>query len=287
MVKRLIPFIFAGVLGLVAVVMLRQYLGQERARLVQREQELQAEFADRADVLVAAKEIPTDTVITEDYLNVQAVPSKFVQPYAARRGANVLGMVALAPIAEGEQMLTNKLRSQQDRPLAATLSGLTPEGKRAVTIGTDALTGVGGYVRPGDTVDVLWTLRLPQPGGQEAGEPVTMTLFQHVSVLAVGDQMMGKTTTDREANPDYTVTLALDPQEALLLLYAREQGGIQLSLRPSSDEAVAPMTPATMATLMETVLGKDAMLGEPAQKTQRTVEVYKGLERSVVAVNNE
>lgn len=283
MVKRLIPFIFSAVLGLIAVVMLQQYLGKERAKLAKQQQELQALFQDQISVIVAMTEIPAGTAIAPEHLDSKLIPSKFVQPYATTRGVDVLGLVPIAPISQGEQILTNKLRREREQPMSATLAGLTPEGKRAVTVGLDSLTGVGGFVRPGNSVDILWTFKVPSGGGSQEGELVTMPLFQNVAVLAVGAEMVGKSTTDREASSEYTVTLALEPQEALLLLFAREQGGIQVSLRPPSDTEQLAVGPANMSTLMESVLGKDAT-GE-APKPQRTVEVIRGLEHSVVAVN--
>ena len=285
MIKRLIPFIVSAVLGLIAVVMLQRYLAGERAKLTAKQQELQALFQDQKNVIVALKEIPEGTAITPELLGSQPIPSKFVQPYATSQAMDVVGWVAKVPIAQGEQILTNKLRRESEQPLSATLSGLTPEGKRAVTIGADALTGVGGFVRPGDAIDVLWTFKVPQAGTQET-ELVTMTLFQNVSVLAVGDQMIGKAASDHEASQSYTVTLALNPQETALLLYAREQGQIQLSLRPKTEKDLqVAVSPANMATIMESALGKEAVAEAPSP--QRTVEVIRGLEHSVVAVSNE
>jgi len=100
----------------------------------------------------------------------------------------------------------------------------------------------------------------------------------------VGNEMIGRATSEKEPAPDYTVTLSLTPQETSLLYYARAQGQIQLSLRPRTDKSgQLAIAPASGKTLMESLLGKQAGTGTP--KPQRTVEVYKGLERSVVSVN--
>ncbi len=282
MIKRFIPFIFSAILGLTAVIMLQRYLSKERAKLAAQERKLQAMFQDQVNVIVAAKDIAENTTITPELLGTQLIPSKFVQPYTTSRAMDVVGWVAKAQIAQGEQILTNKLRRESEKLQAATLSGVTPTGKRAVTIGTDILTGVGGFVRPGDNVDVLWTFKA---GGQRDGELMTVTLFQNIGVLAVGGEMVGKVSaSDHETTHDYTVTLALHPQEAALLLYAREQGQVQLSLRPVADkDALVAVPPTNMETLTELILGKEA-LGQ-APKPQRNVEVFRGLERKVVAVN--
>jgi len=279
--KRVMPFLFAGVMGLLAVFVFEQYRQRLLREVEQERQKLRAEYEAPVDVIVAKQDIPAGKALAEADLAVASIPGKFVQPYATRYGGDLLGLVAIAPIAQGEQILRNKLRTASELAPDATLSGLTPEGKRAVTIGSDALNGVGGFVRPGDRIDILWTVKLPEAQGNES---VTMTLFQNVTVLAVGNEMIGKATSEKESAPDYTVTLSLTPQETSLLYYARAQGQIQLSLRPRTDKSgQVAIAPASGKTLMESLLGKQAGTGTP--KPQRTVEVYKGLERSVVSVN--
>jgi len=228
-------------------------------------------------------------MIVGDLLETRSIPQQFVQPYAAVRIMDALGLYTKVPIAKGEQLMTNKLRRTSERPIGDTLSAVTPEGKRAVTIGIDALTGVGGFVRPNDMVDVLWTFQVPQPGSQER-ELVTVPLFQNVTVLGVGSEIIGTTPSSDDKKPpapaagSNTVTLALEPQAAAVLLYAREQGQITLVLRSRMEkEQRVEIAPANMATVMESVLGGEATA--PPPKSQRTVEVFKGLERSVVAVS--
>lgn len=287
MIKRFIPFIVAGVFGLGAVVGMQRYLEGNRRALQNERNKLYADFQNLAptDVLIAAEDLPEETVLAPEQLATQSVPKQFVQPYATSRPADVVGLVTKVPIAQGEQLLTNKLRRANEMPVTVSLSEVTPEGKRAVTIGADALTGVGGFVRPGDMIDVLWTFKVPQAAGSET-DLVTMTLFQNVSVLAVADQMIGRPATEQEPNQSYTVTLALSPQETSLLLYAREQGQIQLSLRPKTEkELQVAVSPSSMATIMESAFGQAAVVEEPS--SQRTVEVIRGLEHSLVAVNNE
>jgi pilus assembly protein CpaB len=283
-IRRLAPLLFAVAMGLAAVVVMRQYLLQEHGRLEREREQLLADFRSPVNVLVAAQDVPEGTTLEAQHLAADVVPEKFVQPYAARSPAELLGMVTTAPLAEGEQVLTNKVRRPDEVPQGITLSGIMPKGKRAVTIGVDAITGVGGFVRPGDAVDVLWTVKLP--GTQE--EIITLTLFQDVPVFAVGKDIKGRATETTEQSPQYTVTLALTPQETSFLLFAREQGRIQLSLRPQHESgAQAALTPATSATFnafIESQLGLKAQAGV---KPTRQVEVYKGLQREVVLLPAE
>ncbi len=285
--KRFLPVVVAVVAGLLAVGLLHNYLTGERQKLAAERQRLhdeyQAQIGEIVEVIVAKKDLSEGTLIVRDsHLKLAKVPRNFVQPFATGRSADLVGQVTIAPIAEGEQVLRNKVRPANELPLSATLSGLTPEGKRAITIGTDALLGVGGFIRPGDNIDILWTVKLPEVQG---GDTVTMMLFQNVSVLAVGNQMIGRPTDSKESGDKYTVTLAMTPQEASLLMYARTQGNIQLSLRPRNDkgEPVA-VPPANSRAVMEAVLGK--AVGVDTPKPPRTVEIFRGLDRSVVPVKD-
>jgi pilus assembly protein CpaB len=287
--RRRLPLAFAVVAGTLAVLFMRQYIASREQLLQQERARLMEDFKDPITVLVAAKDIPPNFPVEITDLAETKVPEKFAQPYAARSVGDIMGLITAAPIAKGEQIMLNKLRREDEGPVAATLAGVISEGKRAVTIGVDAITGVGGFVRPGDDVDVLWTLKLPGSTPQDA-QVVMLTLFQSVPVLAVGAQMAGKPGSAGEQGQaqgprDYTVTLALSPQETAFLLFAREQGRIQLSLRPKQGEPVEVSVPPTnINTLLEAKLGLKA----PAPpKPSRQVEIYKGLKRDVVVLAGE
>lgn len=284
-VKKFLPLIFAVVMGLVAVGLVRRYLGQQRRALELERQRLMVNYQDPVDVVVAAKDLPAGVTLEPAHLTLAKVPERFVQPYATRTPQQLVGMVTGAPIAEGEQVLLNKIRRPEDVPTGATLSDLTPKGKRAVTVSVDIITGVGGFIQPGDTVDVLWTLKLPAAGQQE-GQVVTLTLFQDVPILAVAHEFLGQSKRPvKPAEAEHTVTLALSPQETAFLLFAREQGRIQLSLRSQLDgDARVVVSPASINTLMEQLLGGQA--GASA-KAPRQVEVYKGLKRDVVVLSEQ
>lgn len=282
-IRRRLPLLVAFVLATLAVMLMNGHVRNEMRRVQVREQQLLRDYKDPVTLIVAAKDLPPGTPLDAGHLAQASVPEKFMQPYAARTPRDVLGLVTLVPLAQGEQILMNKLRRADAVATNATLAGLTPQGTRAVTIGVDAITGVGGFVRPGDDVDVLWTLKLPGAATQD-GQVIMLTLFQKVPVLAVGGQMVGRPPAGegQQAPRDYTVTLALTPQETAFLLFAREQGRIQLSLRPKQEEqAAAAVPPTTFNTLLEAKLGiKPIAPPQPIRQVQ--VEVYKGLKRDVV-----
>ncbi len=291
MQPRALAVVFAVVLGAFAWVAANRWVTEQRHQVDVLRKDVMANYQAPIDVVVAAKDLPEGTILEPSTLRLRTVPEKFVEPYAVRAPNALFGKVTVAPIAEGEQVLGNKVRRAEEIPKGATLSGVMPEGKRAVTINADAVTGVGGFVRPGDLVDILWGLQVPQPGQKEP-QTITLTLFQGVPVLAVGRQMVGAapgspaapSSSESGSAPTsaFMFTLALNPQETALLLFAREQGRIQLSLRSRADkDGKVAVAPANMGTLMESVLGQKP---PPPPPPPRTVEVYRALDRSVVNV---
>ena len=280
--KRFLPIAFAVVMGSLAVAVMRQYLMQEYRKLEHERQKLIAMSQQNlVETVVSSRDLEEGSTLAAADLKTVRIPELFTQPYSVRSPQDLIGMITRAPIADGEQILSNKVRRPDEAPKEAILSTMTPKGKRAVTVGVDALTGVGGFVRPGDIVDILWTLAVPQPG-QQTGEPVTVVLFQGVPVLAVGREMVGYPASTTEAANEYTVTLALSPQETSFLLFAREQGRIQLSLRPHLEgDAPVQVAPANITSLLESQLGIKTPQATPP-RPPRHVEVYKGLKREVV-----
>jgi len=107
---------------------------------------------------------------------------------------------------------------------ASVASQLTP-GMRAFTIRVDVASGVSGFLRPGDSVDVYWTGRL-------GSRDVTRLILQGVKLIAI-DQISDK---DRK-NPIVatTVTAEVSPEVVASLAQAQATGRLLLSLRGAND----------------------------------------------------
>lgn len=155
----------------------------------------------------------------------------------------VVGKVATRPIPAGAMIE----RSMYDAHTKLAIR--VPVGMRAVSIDTTAEIAVAGLVRPGDRVDVQTVYP-----GQDAingmrGTPgvatrsQAKTLLQMVPVLAVGELVLGSTTTKpTNATSDNaltsaarTVTLALTPPQVLTLSLAKHVGALSLALRNPDD----------------------------------------------------
>jgi len=111
---------------------------------------------------------------------------------------------------------------------AGVASRLTA-GMRAFTIRVDVASGVSGFLRPGDSVDVYWTGRVDK-------RDVTRLILQDVKLIAV-DQVAD---IDRK-NPTVatTVTAEVSPSVVASLAQAQSTGRLLLSLRGATDTSVS------------------------------------------------
>jgi pilus assembly protein CpaB len=109
---------------------------------------------------------------------------------------------------------------------------------RAVTVAVDPVSGVGGYLKPGDHVDVVATFRT---FGIDR-EAVARTVLQDVQLLALGSQIEKERLRKDGAKPSFssgkdTATLLVTPAEAERLALAEAEGKLRLALRSAGDIA--------------------------------------------------
>lgn len=184
-----------------------------------------------AAVLVAARDIGKNTVISEDMLEETAIPKEYVQPGAVSDMEDAVDKVALSKIYQGQQVLGKALiaRGSSSEGLAYTI----PVGKRAVSVAVDEVSGIDGMIMPGDRVDVAATMDF-SVGETDVSQ--TSIIVQDIQVLAVGRQLdaEGRSWMEREGT-EKTVTLAVTPNEAQPLILASERGSIRIMLRPPAD----------------------------------------------------
>ena len=105
----------------------------------------------------------------------------------------------------------------------------------------NSLSAVGGLINPGDFVDIIARLDLPdeEDVAKKSGETLTTVLFQNIQVLAVGVNYdpLGEVSLyeAQQTARSLNITFAVNPDEASLLTFARDNGTLQLSLRSSSE----------------------------------------------------
>ncbi len=194
---------------------------------------------ETVDVLVAKSDIGRGTAVKADELRWQTWPAASAGPNFIRKSARpdaieqLTGWIARGSFAAGEPI-------QEARLIKAGASGflaaILPSGMRAVSTEISAETSAGGFVIPGDNVDVLLTRRDHVAEKKDAGETYTSeTILSNVRVLAI-DQTVDD-PNGQKTMIGKTVTLELSPIQAEALVLGKQLGTLSLALRSIVDTA--------------------------------------------------
>jgi pilus assembly protein CpaB len=240
------------VLGLVAVVLLMSWAQARESDLLQQ--------SNMTNVLIAVRDIPPNTILDEQLVQRIQVPQRYVQPKAIVDTTQIKGRVASTAIPAGAQVLDTYLEEAGKMALAYEV----PRSRRALTISVNAVSGIGGNVRPGNFVDIFGTFEFGRPTGYQGGQVVyadekteTRLLLQNVQVGAVerdirhGGPAARHFTSAEDAaeqekkdaddarsehdKPVSNVTLLVSPVQAQQIVLAERLGELVLTLRSNLD----------------------------------------------------
>ncbi|KUK83720.1 MAG: Flp pilus assembly protein CpaB [Pelotomaculum thermopropionicum] len=189
---------------------------------------------DFIKVVTASQRIPAKTRITARMIELEDIPSKYINNRAAVDTKEVIGKIAKMDILPGEQVLRDRVAG--DRDALNDLSLMLQQGKRAVTIPVNEVSGLAGLLRPGDRVDVLGTFDLQGAVGQ-GKYSITTLLIQNVDVLSVDQNTIPSSGSNNQKDPvpARTITLSVTPEQAQPLVLCSEKGALRLILRPAAD----------------------------------------------------
>ncbi len=177
-------------------------------------------------VVVAAMEVPFGTAIEARHVKLITVPQGTPLGNHFASLAEIEGLVATQKALPDEVLLKERFTKTG---AGSTLAALIRPDMRAMTVRVDDVVGVAGFLLPGNRVDVVAARKL-----QGSDRAITETILFDINVLAV-DQ-----TSSQDKNDPVVVravTLEMTPQQAEVLVRAREEGRIQLTLRNPTDDA--------------------------------------------------
>jgi pilus assembly protein CpaB len=180
-------------------------------------------------VVAAAMAIPYGTKVEGRHLKYVNVPNDAAPDGAFQRIEDVEGTVAKTSIARGEVLITDRFALHAT---GSTLAALVSEQMRAVTVRVNDVIGVAGFLLPGNRVDVLSSRK------ESNRRAVTETILQNLKVLAV-DQTAS--TEENEPVIVRAVTLEMTPEQAEVLVKAKTEGDIQLTLRNPLEKLSEPV----------------------------------------------
>lgn len=215
---------------------------------------LQEETAggQKVTVLVAGEDLPAGGRVTKASLAVRDVPEAYVHPAAIRKGEEnqIIGRPVANKITQGQPLLWSDFELQRSA-VSRRLSAAVQKGQRAITIPVDVSGSLAGMLQPGDHIDILGTFARNQ-----GADWSTVTLLQNVVVLATGDRRAtneGEEPMAAGQSRSFTnITVAVDLEEAELLVFAMQRGPINVALRSQDDiETIDDMPEKNFSDIFE------------------------------------
>ena len=152
--------------------------------------------------------------------------------------------VVLRAMEKDEAILAMKVTEPGED---AGITSRLERGMRAFALRVDVASGVSGFLRPGDRVDIYWTGKIASgPSGQVRSD-VTKLIETSVQLIAVDQTASGDLDGALVAR---TVTVAASPQQVASLAQAQTTGSLSLSLVGNSDDVVAEAIEVDQYTLL-------------------------------------
>ena len=219
-------------------------------------------------VIVAAQNIPEGTTVDFSMLSTRTVPEQFVTSSVVKpdSASYVVSQRIMVPVQAGDPLLWSQFETSH---VNERLSTKVQKRARAFTIEAQAVTSVGGWVRPGDHVDLIVSAR-----DEQKKERTASIRLQNVIVLATG-KITQTTNTGmlRPSQQEYgNVSVLALPEEIELLALMRERATYRMLLRNDEDvDVVEDRLGAGPSTLLN-----GERVGLLGKKRAQTIQTIRG-----------
>lgn len=240
-VFALVLLVGLGLAGFAAM-QAHQYISAMQTELAQAR--ASANTVEMVNVYVARRALRHGERLTRDDLLIAPFPD-----YAVPEGSytdieqlfpnNAPHRIVLRMMDPKEPVLTSKLTVPGKE--AGITSHLGP-GKRAFTIAVNQTSGVAGFLRPGDNVDIFWTGRTSSSG------EITQLIETQVRIIAVNQSAdMDRVAAATDAR---TVTVEATGEQVAALAQAQNSGRLSLALVGAEDTVASGAIEMTQDRLL-------------------------------------
>ncbi len=212
-------------------------------------------------VVVATQDIQPREAIVPSMVSLARMSASGLPPHAFVQLADLAGYSALVTIYKGQTITANIVASNPDQIASGSSTYLPiPQGYVALTLPTGELQGVGGYVAPGDYLNIIATansdLFLSKPS-----RVVTRTVFSGIRVIRVGTPSAGpKEGQAFGVSGSLTVVVSeCDAQYLQWLLTNVTLKYLLLSYRDYATNSLSSPDPSCLPTTLPPVIGPSAV----------------------------
>ena len=273
--STIIMIAFAVVFGLLAVFVAQSWLNNQ-AEMRMASLEANKKPIATHMIVVASKSLRFGTELSKQTLREIAWPDNALPAGSFSSIAELVNSgrrVVLTAIEQNEPILNTKITGPGQR---ATLSAVIRDGFRAVTVRVNDVEGVGGFILPGDRVDVMLTRQVDKNSAS------TDVVLQNTRVLAI-DQI----ADERSDKPAVVkaVTLEVDTVGAQKISLAATIGTLSLMLRKAGEADSGHTRRVTISDL--TTTSAPVTAERKTGNSASTVEVVRGVTRQEYNVPTE
>jgi pilus assembly protein CpaB len=191
------------------------------------------------NVVVTVTDLTYGMKLDKEMLKMVRYPKESVPEGAFSDIDSVIGQTTKVFMGAREPVTPIKLSSR-----GGGLSMLVRTSMRASSLQVDNVSGVSGFVLPGDRVDVLTTVN----GRGMNEDAITRTVLQNIEVLAAGQKTEQK---DNKPITVQSVTLLVDPDGAETLALALHEGKIHLVLRNPDDQELVQVASLSTRQMLD------------------------------------
>jgi pilus assembly protein CpaB len=227
---------------------------------------------EMTSVPMAVVQLAPGTKVTPAHLGIGRIQANERIPEMLLSDEGILGRVVKETIPAATPIMSRQLYRPGEGPPLDLGTGM-----RAVSVSVgESVAMVNGHVKPGQFVDIHLT---PSATDARFRGGLTLTLFQGVKVLAI-NRSTQPASVERIGN---AVTLELSPQQANIMILARERGEITLSFNPEGRGSGGVTVGSEDRVTLEEILGLKPL---PQSAPPFTVESFKGSNRTKLQFRN-
>ena len=257
-----------------AVMMAKDFIDNYKNELAN-ERAARAAVVPTVEVMVANRSLRYGETLQPDAVRTVLWPQDAI-PEGAFTDKDILfppelteRRVVLRAMEKDEAVLAIKVTEPGED---AGITSRLERGQRAFAIKVDVSSGVSGFLRPGDRVDVYWTGSL-RGTVEGANGDVTRLIQANIKLIAI-DQTA---SNDIEATTiAQTVTVSASPEQVARLAQAQTTGRLSLSLVGAEDDTVASAVEVDQRSLLG--LGEIEAAPQKAEEKICTIRTRRGAE---------
>lgn len=253
-------------------------------------QQARQQKAEQFLAVVAVKPLGAYQAIARDAVALVPVSVKPADPYTSIE--DVVGKVPLVDVDAGAPVTRRYFKEGN------ALARIIPPGHQAVSVEVNDVIAVGGFVRPGDIVDLLLFLR----GGVGVDQAQSRVLLESVRVLAYEERIIDRPEglkddeeARRRSSRMRTAVLAVPDADTTKLMLGASLGELRLALHSQADPVEGEAAPAPDAKTRAARVDKAISLEELARlrgalaqnagggSPPPAIEIIRGSQREAVS----